>query len=107
MVYKCRDKNNDECCVKRIELILAPNSMPNKTHLHSIQQEIYLLQNLDHPRIISLYSFFYSDDKKFIHIVMEYATLGPLSKLLAQKVAENGIFNETVCIYFIIFFIIL
>lgn len=61
-----------------------------------IQHEIYLLQNLMHPRIISLHDYFYSKDCKYIHIVMEHAIHGPLSKLITDRHIENSYFDETV-----------
>lgn len=61
-----------------------------------IQHEIYLLQNLMHPRIISLHDYFYSKDCKYIHIVMEHAVHGPLSKLITDRHIENSYFDETV-----------
>lgn len=70
--------------------------MAATVHLELIQQEIYLLQNLSHPRIISLYNYFFSNDGKYIHIVMEYARNGPLSKLIATKLSNDEAFEENV-----------
>lgn len=70
--------------------------MAADVHFEMIQQEIYLLKNLVHPRIISLYAYFYSNDGKYIHIVMEYAEHGSLSKLIADKTLKNQRFNENV-----------
>lgn len=70
--------------------------MAADAHLELIQQEIYLLENLAHPRIISLHSYFYSNDGKYIHLVMEYARNGSLCKLIAAQAADNKRFTEKV-----------
>lgn len=70
--------------------------MAETVHLELIQQEIYLLQHLNHPRIIQLFNYYFSNDGKYIHIVMEYARNGPLSKLIAAKLADNQWFKEKV-----------
>lgn len=75
--------------------------MAADVHFEMIQQEIYLLKNLVHPRIISLYAYFYSNDGKYIHIVMEYAEHGSLSKLIGDKILKNQRFNENVRIHLI------
>lgn len=94
-VYKCIDDNNNVRCIKRIKLINTSNVATN-AHFELIQHEIYLLQNLMHPRIISLHDYFYSKDCKYIHIVMEHAIHGPLSKLITDRHIENSYFDETV-----------
>lgn len=50
-----------------------------------IQQEIYLLHNLAHPRIISLLDYFCINDNNDICIVMEFASNGSLSKMIADR----------------------
>lgn len=102
-VYKCIDANNNiECCVKRIKLIETTNMAVANTHFDMIQQEIYLLQHLIHPRIIHLYDYFYSNDNAFVFIVMELAAFGPLSKMIAHRRTQLDFFQEvvssTVCV---------
>lgn len=94
-VYKCVDDNSNVCCIKRIKLINTSNAATN-AHFEMIQQEIYLLQNLMHPRIIGLHDYFYSKDCKYIHIVMEHANHGPLSKLITDKYDGKSYFDEFV-----------
>lgn len=69
--------------------------MANK-HFDMIQQEIYLLQNLIHPRIVHLYDYFYSNDNAFVYIVMELAAFGPLSKMIAHRRTQMDFFQEAV-----------
>lgn len=94
-VYKCFDENNSIRCVKRIKLIKTTDNAAT-AHFTQIQQEIYLLQNLIHPRIIKLYSYFYSNDCDYIFIIMEYASYGSLAKLIAQQIKEDRFLNEKV-----------
>lgn len=70
--------------------------MAADAHMELIQQEIYLLENLAHPRIINLHTYFYSNDGKYIHLVMEYARNGSLSKMIATQAATNKHFSEKV-----------
>lgn len=70
--------------------------MAETVHLELIQQEIYLLQHLNHPRVIQLFNYYFSNDGKYIHIVMEYARNGPLSKAIATKLADSQRFKEKV-----------
>lgn len=71
------------------------NDLASK-HFDLIQQEIYLLQNLIHPRIIHLYDYFYSNDNAFVYIVMELAAFGPLSKMITHRRARLEFFHEMV-----------
>lgn len=96
-MYKCIDGNNNVCCIKRIQLNKA-SGVAADMHLEMIQQEIYLLQNLMHPRVISFYGYFYTSDNKYIHIVMEYATHGALSKLIAERLTEKKPLDESVSV---------
>lgn len=94
-MYKCLDRNNNERCIKSIKLIDTVKSVA-EAHFEMIQHEIFLLQNLIHPRIITLYSYFYSNDGKYINIVMEYAKYGSLSTLIAGKADKKQQFDEKV-----------
>lgn len=90
-MYKCIDDNNNVRCIKKIQLIDTSNVA---THIEMIKQEIYLLQNLAHPRIIGLYEYFCSDNNnECIYIVMEYASRGSLSKMLNE---QQTFFDESV-----------
>lgn len=81
-------------CVKKIQLAVTSDVATNTQHFEMIQQEIYLLQNLAHPRIIGLYEYFCSDaDDKCIYIVMEYASNGSLSKMIND---QRNYFGENV-----------
>lgn len=95
-VYKCIDANhNVECCIKRIKLIETTTAAAS-THFDMIQQEIYLLQNLMHPRIIHLYDYFYSNDNAYVYIVMELAAFGSLSTAIAYRRTQMSFFHEIV-----------
>lgn len=95
-VHKCISANNNvECCVKRIKIQTINEAVAN-THFDMIQQEIYLLQHLIHPRIIQLYDYFYSNDNAFVYIVMELAAFGPLSKMIAHRRTQMEFFQEVV-----------
>lgn len=59
-----------------------------------VQQEIYLLQNLKHPRVIKFLQHFYTTNHAYI--VMEYASNGPLSKYLQEKRERKSFLNENV-----------
>lgn len=91
-MYKCSDKNDNILCIKRIKLIESKENI----HFELIRQEIYLLQNLIHPRIIRLYSYFYSNDGDYIHIIMEYASHGSLAKLIASQLKKDEFLHESV-----------
>lgn len=62
--------------------------------LEQVQQEIYLLQNLKHPRIIKFLQQFYTTNH--VCIVMEHADGGPLSKFLQQKQMEKSYIDQYV-----------
>lgn len=95
-VYKCIDDNNNVRCIKKIQLVDSSDVATN-AHFEMILQEIYLLQNLTHPRIIKLYEYFYTEhEDKSIHIVMEHAEFGPLSRLIAERNAQRKFFDENV-----------
>ena len=52
-------------------------------YMHSLQQEIALLQNLSHPNIVQyLGTEFHEDDGTF-NILLEYVPGGSISKLLS------------------------
>lgn len=86
------DKNENVVCIKRIKLIKSKENI----HFELIRQEIYLLQNLIHPRIIRLYSYFYSNDGDYINIIMEYASHGSLTKLIASQLKKDAFLHESV-----------
>lgn len=86
-----------ECCIKQIKLVETTTAVAN-THSDMIQQEIYLLQNLTHPRIIHLYDYFYSNDNAFVYIVMELAAFGSLSNEIAYRRTQMQFYDEVVSI---------
>lgn len=94
-VYKCLDKYANVRCVKRIKLIQTTD-IAGDAHFELIQQEIYLLQNLIHPRIIRFYSSFLSNDCDYIHIIMEYAPHGSLAQLIAKQLEADQFLDENV-----------
>lgn len=94
-VYKCVDGNNNVRCIKQIKLVNTSNALA-ATHFEMIQQEIYLLQHLAHPRIISLMEYFCLSNNDDICIVMEYASYGPLSKMIAERNVQKDFLPEYV-----------
>lgn len=94
-VFKCIDANNNIRCIKEIKLVNTSKEIA-VAHLQMIQREIYLLQNLQHPRIISLYGYFCTDDSRIIYIVMEYASFGSLSNMIARRHAQMDFLPEFV-----------
>lgn len=86
------------CCIKKIKLVKSSTVLANR-HIEMIQQEIFLLHNLIHPRIISLLGYFWSNDNREIFIVMEYASFGSLSMMIGHRRAQMSFFEESVRIY--------
>lgn len=94
-VFKCIDANNNVRCIKQIKLINV-SSVIAIAHLEMIQREIYLLQHLAHPRIIRLYEYFCSNENNAVYIVMEYAAIGSLSKMIAHRHTQMDFLPEHV-----------
>lgn len=89
-VFKCTDKNGSVCCIKKMKV-----NRSSHIELHElVQQEIYLLENLNHPRIIKFLQQFHTTNH--VCIVMEYAEGGPLSAFLQQKQAEKSRIDQYV-----------
>lgn len=76
---KCADENGSVCCIKKIKVDRTSQS----GWLEQVEHEVYLLQNLKHPRIIKFLDCFHTTNH--VHIVMELATEGPLSTYLAAR----------------------
>lgn len=99
MVYKCQDQNGNNCCIKKIQLNTSSEAIAN-THYEQVKEEIYLLKNLKHPRIITMYSHFSIVGDNHMYIVMEYAEQGALAALLAGKRMTKSYLNEYVSFSF-------
>lgn len=83
-------------CVKRIPL--DSSSSVVRTHQKHILQEIYLLKNLKHPRIVKMLEYFTEsfEGKEYISIIMEYAENGSLASLLSTQKLCKDILREEV-----------
>ena len=66
------------------------NKAKLQNHLEIIQEEIEVLQKLDHPNIVRYYETY--EDKKNIYIVMEYVGGGELFNFIVQQ--QNQVFSE-------------
>lgn len=97
-MYKCRNSNGELWCIKRIEL--SENPMTALVQYRQIMQEIYLLKNLNHPRIIKMCEYFIGKegDHLCVSIVMEYANKGPLSTLILNQKSTGLLFDEKVAL---------
>lgn len=100
--YRCIGPDEKVCCVKKISLV---DSSANATAKHSqmIQKEIYILTNLNHPRIIRFFSYFTVAKDRHIYIAMEYASNGALSSYLAERRSRLQYLEEDVsyCCFFV------
>lgn len=94
-VFKCKGPNGEDCCVKKISLVKA-NEATTVQHTDMIKKEIYLLQNLNHPRIIRFLTHFTLPSDNNFYIVMEYASNGSLSKSLVARRARVQFLSENV-----------
>lgn len=82
-VYLCKGPKGLNC-VKHIEMIRSVgNPKIAEEHRQMVAREIYLLANLQHPRIVRCEHFF--QDKDAVYIVMEYVSLGNLHTLLSER----------------------
>lgn len=96
-VYLCSNTHRQLCCVKRIELHpsdcggtsgkdsaeCAQQYRTALEHRHMVTREIYLLSNLQHPRIVRCEDYF--EVAGFVYIVMEYAAAGSLQSLIVRQ----------------------
>ena len=87
-VFRGRSKEDREFMVA-IKVI-------SKSHFHGntsiIHNEINILKQLDHPRVIKYYETF--ENAKYIYIVMEYCKSKDLFTYITQKSKEKGVFTE-------------
>jgi calcium-dependent protein kinase len=56
--------------------------------LKLLKREVEILLNLDHPNIIKLYDVY--EDYKYLHLVTEYCSGGPLF----DRIVDKGKFSE-------------
>lgn len=92
-MFRCADKDGSVCCIKTVKINATTKNYGANDH---VENEIYLLRNLKHPRIIKFLDAFYADN--CVHIVMEYAANGPLSKFLSQKLRQKQYMDESVSV---------
>lgn len=74
-------------CVKGIRLLQAGSDPAQRSlaieHRHMVNREIYLLSNLQHPRIVRCEEYYEVDSH--VYIVMEYASAGNLQALIDRQ----------------------
>lgn len=87
-VYRCTDVQNRVCCLKKIALV-RPNPRTAAYHRNMIANEIYILSNLNHPRIVRLFTSFQMAKDNHFCITMEYAVNGSLKQFLEQRHKER------------------
>lgn len=79
VVYKVRHKKTGELrAMKKI-----PKHQNSNVDSSSIEKEIKILRNLDHPHIIKIYEFF--QDSNFYYLINEFAELGDLSNIIEDE----------------------
>lgn len=72
-------------CTKVIDSHLLTNN------LLKINREINLLKKLSHKNVIELMEVLYSEEKRKLYVVLEYCSVGGLSRLLSDSA---GNFNQ-------------
>lgn len=95
LALKCVDKNGSACCIKKMKV----NRSSQSEWREQVEQEIYLLQNLKHPRIIKFLDCFHTTNH--VNIVMELATEGPLSTYLAARRLKRAQLDQYVSYRFL------
>jgi serine/threonine protein kinase len=84
-VYLTKNKHNGvQVAIK------VMNKKKLKDELEAIQQEVMILNTLDHPNIVKYYETY--DDPKNIYLVMEHISGGELFDKIAEQ--ENQVFTE-------------
>lgn len=91
-VYLCKGPQGLNC-VKHIVMHSGAdgNAKAAADHRHMVAREIYLLANLQHPRIVRCEHYF--QDRDSVYIVMEYVGAGNLHTMLTQR---KTFFTQTV-----------
>lgn len=94
-VYLCNNRFDEKCVIKQISL--PHESLESaKQFLKMVNQEIYLLKNLQHPRIIRLINSFLIENGNYICLQMEYAKYGTLKQLIARHKSNKRYFKQSV-----------
>ena len=70
--------------------IKVMNKQKLKEHLSAIQEEVAILNKLDHPNIVKYFETYV--DEKYIYLVMEHIDGGELMDKIAAQ--ENQVFSE-------------
>lgn len=91
VVYLARHNNSQLVAVKKIYV-------QSVNEVSAIQQEAYSMTSVSHPNIITMLGSFVSDDSKgrvdSVALVMEYFTLGDLSKEVNKRGKTNDFWPE-------------
>lgn len=92
-MYLCKKKQDKQCCVKAIQ-IRDKNEFRQYNHLEMVKREVYILLNLKHPRILTMFEYFRAEN--YVFIVTEYVTGGTLAQLIEQHNDQMTKFSEKV-----------
>ncbi|RPA85334.1 Pkinase-domain-containing protein, partial [Ascobolus immersus RN42] len=72
----------------------------NKKLLENLESEIKILKNVNHPHVVGLIDC--QKNQKFIHLIMDYCSLGDLSQFIKRRDnVPGGGLNEVVARHFI------
>ena len=79
-VYICHHKNNpnSQYAIKVVKL-----SKLNKSHIHLLQNEIKILQSLDHPNIVKFHAVYYTQNN--CYLITDYCEGGTLQAYAEKK----------------------
>lgn len=90
-VFLCKSRSlNNFCCIKSIYVENL------RAQVNMVYNEVYIISQLKHPRIIQFHRSFIHDST--INIVMEFACGGTLRDVIKQNI--NGILSNSVTKYF-------
>lgn len=102
VAYLCRNAQHRLCCLKSIRLdggaAFAPaNHQQRAEYRHSVQREIYLLSNLQHPRIVRCDEHF--EVNNHMYIAMEYLESGNLQTVIdgQQRYFADAVIVRYLC----------
>ena len=83
------EKTREEFAFKIIKVSNLTEKERNK-----IQNENEILKKIDHPNIITLNNTYYTNDKKYLHVITEYADGGDLQMKLNEQKEKKEYFDE-------------
>jgi serine/threonine-protein kinase 11 len=87
-VYLAKDcHTSQDVAIKMIHFQAKPKS----SFINQVIREIRIFQKMDHPNIIKLKEILFSEEKRTIYLVMEFASYGSLDLILKmnRKISES------------------